>query len=84
MDHSTTPESWAFANGTHPKKLPFSNWSYNEKTRTFVGSIVFDSDYFGLSKYVYNLTFSEDYTEILQGVRDGFNRKGELIDSESH
>lgn len=49
-----------------------------------MGSIVFEEDYFGLSKYVYNLTFSEDFTEIFRGVRHGFNRKGELMDSESH
>lgn len=49
-----------------------------------MGTIAFEKDYFGLSKYIYNLTFSEDYVEILQGVRHGFNRKGELMDSESH
>ena len=84
VDHSTTPKSWAYKDGTHPKKFYFSNWTYNEQTRNFVGTTAFEKDYFGLGKYIYNLTFSEDFTEIFSGVRHGFDRNGKLMDSESH
>lgn len=69
----------------HPKKFLFEDWSYNETTRRFIGTCNFsDSFYFGLSKYVYDLTFNEDFTEIEDGVRYGYNTEGVLTDEESH
>ena len=74
IDHSTTPKSWSFENGVHPQRFYFQNWTYNEETRHFIGNVNFDeSPYFGLSRYTYNLTFSEDFTEIIEGVRYGYN-----------
>ena len=74
LDHSTTPVSWAYENGTHPQRFYFEkDFSYNKETRHFLGTVNFGSPYFGLSKYVYNLTFSEDFTEIIEGVRYGYN-----------
>ena len=84
VDHSTTPKSWAFNNGTHPQRFMFEDWSYNETTRNFIGSAKFPSPYFGLSKYVYNLTFSKDFTEIEEGIRHGYDTTGKLTDSETH
>ena len=73
VDHSTTPKSWAFDNGTHAERFWFEDWSYNETSRNFVGTCNFPSPYFGLSKYVYNLTFSKDFTEIEEGIRHGYD-----------
>jgi len=62
----------------------FSNWKYDNETRHFEGDIVFDSLYFGLSKYFYNLTFTDDFIEISHGIRQGFNKDGVLTDTETH
>lgn len=70
--------------GTHPQKLPFSDWSYDAETRHFEGHIVFDSPYFGLKSYFYNLTFSEDFLEISEGERQGFDTDGVLDSIETH
>lgn len=84
VDHSTTPETWILSNGTHPKKLPFSNWSYDPETRRFEGTVVFPLPYFGLSSYFYNLTFSKDFLEIEDGYRTGYDTQGVLDSTESH
>jgi len=85
IDHSTTPKSWAFDNGTHGERFYFvDGWTYDIETRHFKGAVEFPSPYFGLSKYVYDLKFSEDFTEILEGMRYGYDVEGNLRDEESH
>jgi len=84
VDHSNTPETWKLANGTHPKKFMFSNWTYDDATRHFEGSVFFPSPYFGLNEYRYNLTFSEDFLEISEGYREGFDTEGNLDSNETH
>lgn len=69
---------------THPKKIKFRNWTYDNEKRHFEGYAVFDSTYFGLSKYFYNLTFSDDFVEISEGVRQGFDTDGVITDTETH
>ena len=74
IDHAATPKSWAFDNGTHAERFYFADdWSYDEETRHFKGAVKFPSPYFGLSSYVYDLTFSEDFTEIASGIRYGYD-----------
>lgn len=58
VDHTSAPATWTFDNGTHPDKFMFSNWTYNETTRNFLGTCELDGEYFGLDRYFYNLTFS--------------------------
>ena len=85
IDHSTTPKSWSLDNGTHPQRFYFSKgWTYDAETRHFEGAVEFGSPYFGLSKYVYDLIFGEDFTEIVQGIRYGYDTDGKVRDTEPH
>ena len=84
IDHSKTPKDWIMDDGTHPQRLPFTNWTYDAETRHFEGYIVFQSPYFGLSQYFYNLTFRDDFLDISEGVRQGFNTDGVITDTETH
>ena len=70
VDLSATPDEWLFDNGTHPGKLPFANYSYDETKRHFEGVVDLSGDYYELSHMVYNLTFTEDFAEIETGYRE--------------
>ena len=48
MNHSGTPKSWTLDNGTHPEIVYFSDWSYDEQKRHFLGTIDFGDVYYGL------------------------------------
>lgn len=85
IDHAATPKSWAFDNGTHAERFYFAEgWTYDQETRHFKGAVEFGSPYFGLSSYVYDLTFSEDLTEIAEGIRYGIDTNGKTRDTEPH
>lgn len=81
VDHSKTPEDWKTDDGTHPKKLYFQNWQYNNVTRNFKGTIVFgkNNKYYGAAEYRYDLTFGEDFTEIVYGYRYSVDENNNII-----
>lgn len=81
IDLRDTPKEWKMVNGTHPTILWFENWSYDPITRHFLGDIVFDREnpsntFYDVSKYTYDLKFSEDFLEIEEGERREFDENG--------
>ena len=86
VDHSKTPEDWKTDDGTHPQKLYFENWQYDNQTRNFKGAIIFgpDNKYYGAAEYRYDLTFGEDFTEIKDGYRYSVDETGTIIQTHKH
>lgn len=73
MGHFATPKDWTFDNGTHPDRLFFTNYTYDDEERKFWGVVRLYGKYWGVERYEFNLTFTKDFLDISEGWRWDFD-----------
>lgn len=70
ISYASAPPTWLLDDGSPPpNKKAFENVSYDERSRTFQGTIVWDPRMFGGSlRWEYHLVFAEDFSAIISGT----------------
>jgi hypothetical protein len=79
--YSAAPDDWVLRDGSKvPPKKYFTNWSYDDLTRCFSGSIVWGDNLFdGCFRWEYRLFFTEDFSRIESGSVQSFDSNGMLV-----
>jgi len=69
ISYDNAPDTWRLDDGSPPpNKKPFENVSYDERTRIFEGTILWDPRTFADSiRWVYEIHFAEDFSAIISG-----------------
>lgn len=78
ISYAAAPPEWRLDEGSPPpQRKAFTSVAFDEVSRTFEGTILWDEETFGgAAKWVYSLTFSEDYNLICGGEMTSYRPDG--------
>merc|ERR1712129_166624 len=77
ISYANAPSQWRLADGSAPpSKKPFCNTSYDERTKTFRGSVEWDPTFGGASRWVYEITFAHDFSRVTDGSMQPYSPTG--------
>lgn len=77
ISYANAPSQWRLADGSAPpSKKPFRNTSYDERTKTFRGSVEWDPTFGGASRWAYEITFAHDFSRVTDGSMQPYSPTG--------
>jgi len=77
ISYANAPSEWRLGDGSAPPiKKHFCNTSYDERTKTFRGSVEWDPPFDGASRWEYTITFADDFSRVRDGSMQPYSATG--------